>query len=193
MGSQKSRTGVSDSAHMHLSLSWSVIINSLFFVRSQGAPLPHLGRDFAPERNQVCPGLLVGPSRPSPNQGAPGVAGGGGGQQSSRSPRGHTGLTAERQMDGEGEGPGRGASLQSGTPVSCSVGGGRAYAFLPRFRRPPSPSLAERWTKRCVRGPWGRGSNSVIPGRVTIWEALGGRRGVGLRRGWGCFCAKEPA
>ena len=39
----------------------------------------------------------------------------------------------------------------------------------------------------------GRGSNSVILGRVTIWEALGGRRGGGLRRGWGCFCAKEPA
>ena len=115
---------MSDSAHKHLSLSWSVNVNSLIFVPSQGAPLPHLGRDFAPERNQVCPELLVGPSRPSPNQGAPAAAGGEGGQQPSRSPRGHTGRMAERQRDGEGEGRGRRASLQSGTPVSRSVSGG---------------------------------------------------------------------
>ena len=76
-------------------------VNSLIFVPSQGAPLPHLGRDFAPEKNQVCPELLVGPSRPSPNQGAPGAAGGGGWTTAlAESPRSHR--KDGRETDGWG-------------------------------------------------------------------------------------------
>ena len=183
---------MSDSAHMHLSLSWSVNINSLFFVPSQGAPLPHLGRDFAPERNQVCPGLLVGPSRPSPNQGAPGAAGGGGGQQSSRSPRRHTAWTAERRMGKERDG-GAGRVCSQGLLSRAQWAGGGGTPFSrgsadPRARVWLSGGQSAVFGARGAEAPPG-----VLPRRVTIWEALGGRRGGGLRRGWGCFCAKEPA
>ena len=90
-----------------LSLSLSVNFNLLFSVPASMSPfltwaaasLPYLGRDFAPATNQVCWELHLGPSTALPTRAyvdALEV-----GQRSSRGPRGHTGQTADGQMDGE--------------------------------------------------------------------------------------------
>lgn len=81
---------------------------------------------------------------------------------------------------------GRGASLQSGTPVSRSVSGGGGGGGKP-FSRGSAEPRVQVWLsggQSAVFGiPGAEAPTGVTPGRVTIWEALGGRRGDGLRRG----------